>query len=72
MAKAKYTVRRIKGMGASLPGTLRDVTFKNYEQARSAVRKYIRTTRKYDASTESSFHYSNPRINSYGFTIVRG
>jgi hypothetical protein len=72
MAKAKYTVRRVKGMGSSLPKALREATFKNYEQARSAVRKYIRTTRSYDSAAESTFNYSNPRINQYGFTIVRG
>lgn len=64
MAKSKIVYHVNKKGG--LPKSLKDQMFTSYEQARSAVRKYIRTRKDY------SYTGMNPAISEYNFSISRG
>lgn len=59
-----YKVKRQGG----LPKALKGATFSSYEQARTAVRRYIRTTKNYNPWDHSN---SNPAISEFGFTIQK-
>lgn len=57
-----YTVKRSGG----LPKSLKGQAFGTYEQARSAVRRYIRTMKTYTPTT------NHPAMGDFGFKIVKG
>lgn len=59
--KITYTVKRSGG----LPKSLKGQAFGTYEQARCAVRRYIRTMKNY---TPSATH---PAMSDFGFTITK-
>lgn len=54
-----YSIKRTKG---SLPVSLRNTIFKNYELARRAVRKYLR---------DRGLATGNTAISLFGFSIQR-
>lgn len=56
-----YTVKRNGG----LPKTLKGQTFSTYEQARCAVRRYIRTMKNYTPTA------TNPALGDFGFSITK-
>lgn len=60
--KVVYTVKRSGG----LPKTLKGQAFTTYEQARCAVRRYIRTMKNYTPTA------TNPALGEFGFSIVKG
>lgn len=61
VTKVQYTVKRSGG----LPKTLKGQSFKSYEQARSAVRRYIRTMKTYQPTG------TNPAMSDFGFSITK-
>jgi hypothetical protein len=65
MAKKQTIMYSIKRSGG-LPKSLKGVSFTSYEQARNAVRRYIRTMKTYQPSS------THPAMSDLGFTVVKG
>lgn len=59
-----YKVTRAKGH--PIPKVLKDF-FSSYEEARSAVRKWLRSKK----NTQGMYKYNNPSINAWNFSIKK-
>lgn len=47
----------------SMPKVLKNIKFKTYEEARQAIRKYLRT--------KAEFGKKQPAISEFGFAVVK-